>query len=227
MNIAVMKQLIWKDIYLSRKLIIAYLFGGVVATLLISLSGLDGRSMHSLAFIAMQVILVGFGAHLILSNVLREQMDGNVPLVMSLPVTARDVCWSKIIAGAAMFVPAWGLVGFIVVAMIDGMEGIPVAMIGFFMVLFTEILVGFFIVLGVAMVTASVAWAVSAAVACFWLNARSWSMYHVIVAPDDVIATASWSVDGEIWAPLGIQALIVLVTLLFVARRTQKKTEFV
>src|SRR5687767_6177776 len=105
LNMPVIKQLIYKDWYLNRKLLAIYVGGGIFSLSLISL-GEWQFFMGAIMFITM---LVAMGNHQLSVTMINERKDQTLAFVMSLPVSPADYAMAKFLSNMVLFFAPWSL----------------------------------------------------------------------------------------------------------------------
>ena len=105
LNMPVIKQLIYKDWYLNRKLLAIYVGGGIFALSIIS-SGQWQFFMGSIIFITM---LVALGNHQLSTTMINERKEQTLAFVMSLPVSPADYAMAKFLSNMVLFFFPWSL----------------------------------------------------------------------------------------------------------------------
>lgn len=103
LNMPVIKQLIYKDWYVNRRLLAAYMGGGILSLCIISL-GEWQFFMGAITFISM---LVGMGNHQLSATMIGERKDQTLAFVMSLPVSPADYAMAKFLSNMLLFFVPW------------------------------------------------------------------------------------------------------------------------
>lgn len=103
-NYAVVRQLILKDWYLNRGVILGSLPVGLGA-LAIVLTGKQVAFMLSIILLCM--VIVGVGAQLAMVTTINERKEQTLAFVMSLPVSWREYTAAKILANLIIFLIPW------------------------------------------------------------------------------------------------------------------------
>ena len=83
MNNFMVKQLILKDWYFNRGVILFYLVAGVGALALVGFAVNSG--MFYMGSILLITALIGLGIHLTMATVVNERKEKTLPFIMSLP----------------------------------------------------------------------------------------------------------------------------------------------
>ena len=109
LNMPVIKQLVYKDWYLNRKILAIYVGGGILSLSIISL-GEWQFYMGAIMFITM---LVGMGNHQLSVTMISERKEQTLAFVMSLPVSPADYAMAKFLANMVLFFIPWSLLTLI------------------------------------------------------------------------------------------------------------------
>lgn len=103
-NSAVVSQLILKDWYLNRLVILGSLPVGLGALALV----LTGKQVaFMLCIIILCMVIVGVGAQLAMVTTINERKEQTLAFVMSLPVSWREYTAAKILANLIIFLIPW------------------------------------------------------------------------------------------------------------------------
>lgn len=109
LNMPVIKQLVYKDWYLNRKLLAVYVGGGIFSLSIISL-GEWQFFMGAIMFITM---LVAMGNHQLSVTMINERKEQTLAFVMSLPVSPADYAMAKFLSNMVLFFIPWALLTLI------------------------------------------------------------------------------------------------------------------
>ena len=161
MNHTMVKRLVLKDWYFQRTAIVTYLLAGVGAIMLLR-AGSEG--LFYAGSILLITILITVGIHLTFATVVAERTEHTLPFVMSLPVSAAEYTTAKIVANMVIFLVPWTLLALATLAIVWLTPDIPDGLIPFVVLLFAEILVGYCLLLAVALVSESTGWTITALV---------------------------------------------------------------
>ncbi len=146
LNLPVIKALIIKDWFLSRKFIALYCAGCVLALSVVSL----GEWQFFMATTLLICLLVGMSNHLIAIGIINERKEQTMPFVLSLPITPTDYAVSKLLASFALFSIPWLIVLVVTIAVFK-FTAVPDGLIPFSAILCTYFLMCYFIVWAVGM----------------------------------------------------------------------------
>lgn len=219
MNYAMVKQLILKDWYLQRWLILASL-AGVVASLGIIASG--GKVAFLLGLILLIMVVISIGAHMAVSTIVTERKEQTLPFVMSLPISYREYTASKIWGNLLIFLVPWltmllGSFGLLLLS--PGSRGLlPYAAI-----MSTEMLMSTCLILAVALITESQGWTVAAImVGNVAVNGIGYVVAHIAgIAKGMWGSTVQWSgaASAVLLAEFATVALLLGVTFFVQAKK--------
>lgn len=113
-NFPIIKKLVYKDLYLIRKLIAAYVAGIILSLSLISL-GEWQFYMGAVLFISM---VVGLGNHQIGTTLINERKEQTLSFVMSLPVSPTDYAMAKLLSTVVTYFIPWALITAAIISVI-------------------------------------------------------------------------------------------------------------
>ncbi len=105
LNMPVIKQLIYKDWYLNRKLLATYVGGGIFSLCLISF----GEWQFFMGSIMLISMMVGMGNHQLAATMINERKEQTLAFVMSLPVSPADYAMAKFLSNMVLFFIPWAL----------------------------------------------------------------------------------------------------------------------
>lgn len=148
LNMPVIKQLVYKDWYLNRKLLAVYVGGGIFSLSIISL-GEWQFYMGAIVFITM---LVAMGNHQLSVTMINERKEQTLAFVMSLPVSPADYAMAKFLANMVLFFVPWVLLTLVTVLVIL-LTPLPDGLVAFTLLVCGLIAVNHCICWSVAMVT--------------------------------------------------------------------------
>lgn len=153
-NYAVVRQLIAKDWYLNRLVILGSLPVGLGA-LAIVLTGKQVAFMLSIILLCM--VIVGVGAQLALVTTINERKEQTLAFVMSLPVSWREYTAAKILANLIIFLIPWLLLtaGALGVLLLPGAAH---GLVPFTAIMAVEMLITTSLIVVAGIITESQAW---------------------------------------------------------------------
>lgn len=218
---AMICRLVFKDWYFMRWAIAAYLALGGVALLLVSNGG---EGSFYAGCILLFTVLISLGIHLAMLTVVEERTQQTLPFVMSLPISPRDYTVAKVLANLVIFLVPWATMLVGALAVIAGREAIEDGLIPYTAIILTWILVGYTLILAVALVSESQVWAIAAMVVS---NLAFQGVLYGVSHMPSIAATmkgnvAVWSpaAVGLLVAELAAVALLLGLTFFFQNRKT-------
>lgn len=218
---SMIRKLVLKDWYFMRWAIASYLALGGVALFLVANGG---EASFYAGCVLLFTVLISLGIHLAMLTVVEERTQQTLPFVMSLPISPRDYTVAKLLANLLIFFVPWAamLVGSL--AVIAGREAIEDGLIPYAAIILTWILVGYTLILAVALVSESQAWAIAAMVVS---NLAFQAVLYGVSHVPSIAATmkgdvAVWSpaARGLLGAELAAVALVLGLTFFFQNRKT-------
>lgn len=223
MSSSVIRQLVLKDWRLHRIQLASSLAAGFAA---LALFQMKREVPFVLGAVWFFVVLIVLGCMLPVTNVVNERKKQNIAFLMSLPVSAKQYTMSKIASTFGMFLVPWlGLVGCALL-LIEA-RGFPHGAIPTALVLNGLVLVGFFMIAAVAIVSESEGWTAGTTLVCNSLYGILW--YLIVRVPGAVKEMAS---PVAIWSPrimtlLAIEFASIAVFLALTFYLQSKKRDFV
>ncbi len=103
LNIPLIKTLIKKDWYLTRKFMALYLAGSIFALSFISL----GEWQFVMGVTLLMSMVIGMANHLVSITIINERKEQTLPFIMALPITPTDFAVAKLIANKGLFFIPW------------------------------------------------------------------------------------------------------------------------
>jgi ABC-2 type transport system permease protein len=223
-NTLMVKRLVLKDWYLQRWALVGTLVGGLAS---VAMVGSGKVAATYMGFVLIISVLIVIGVHLAMATVLTERKEQTLAFVMSLPISAREYTAAKMIGNLSMFFVAWITLVIANILVILNTEGLPDGLIPVTIIALTEIFVSTCVVLGVALVSESQGWTMSALIAGnLFCNYFLFALFRI----PEIAALAKgqaivWS-GPVMWLLLGeAAALVLVVTLTFVLQN--RKTDFI
>ena len=159
MNYWMLKPLIQKDWYLQRFVILGYSLAGFIALVLVNLQDQTLTTIGNLLLIS---VLIAFGFHLAVSNIVTERNQHTLPFIMSLPVSVHEYTLGKILATTLIYLVPWTILSMAGFAIILTRDTLPDGLIPFFLLVLVQILVNYGFALAVALITESLNWIIGA-----------------------------------------------------------------
>ncbi len=217
MNGSVVRQLILKDLYLVRWLIVGAIVAGIPALALMPASGLTSY-VGGVSLICVLIILNIF---LVMSGVVQERKDKVLLFALSLPVSSAQYTAAKVIGNAIAFLVPWIILTVAAIVVIDATR-MPNGILPFWITVLVSLLLYYCILLAVGLVWDATAAHVS------MITAGNVSVNFLIafllglpsVRTNAESQTAVWTAD--IITILGIElaaAVVILGTAVYVRSR--------
>jgi ABC-2 type transport system permease protein len=220
MNSKELSILILKDLFLSRRVLFAYLMGAIASILVATY---PQPTVSFIGFILAMTVGIAMGIHLIGELVLDERKSQTLSFVMSLPITAVEYAIAKISVVLVTYLIPWSvlIVGTLTLTLLipSAKDGSIPPVVTIFLLLLTS----FSLQLVVAVVSESIGATIGVMVAGnVFFNLFLMQLFKV---PDiaEVVKT-----DVIIWSPLIIKiiavelavvAVSIVVALLFQMRK--------
>jgi ABC-2 type transport system permease protein len=167
----VVRQLVVKDWYLYRGLILFTMLGGAIA---VALS--QGRSEPAVVVGAVCFfIALIMAAHMLpLASIVNERKSKTLAFVMSMPVSAIEYTTAKLIANLVMFLSPWLTLVLTALFMIETRAWIPRGVIPLMLILAFLPFIGFCLITAAALVGESEGWGIAANVVCSSSYGLTW-----------------------------------------------------
>ncbi|MEO8197063.1 MAG: ABC-2 transporter permease [Thermoanaerobaculia bacterium] len=221
---SMIRKLIFKDWYFMRWAIVSYLALGGVALLLVANGG---EGLFYAGSVLLFTILISLGIHLAMLTVVEERTQQTLPFVMSLPISPRDYTLAKVLANLLIFLVPWGALMFGALGVIAGRQAIEDGLLPYAAIVLTWVLVGYTLILAVALVSESQVWAIAAMVVS---NLAFQAVLYGVARVPSIAATMKS--DVAVWSPaalglLGAElaAVVLLLGLTFFFQN--RKTDFI
>jgi len=163
MSTSMVSQLILKDWFFQKKLIMTCIALGLVCIYFIQAGSGLAFYMGSTLLIT---LVVGFGVYLIVEMVIYERKNQTLPFIMSLPVSYKEYTAAKILASLWTFLVPWATLVGTTVVVIATRDTIPNGLIPFALLLLLELLACHCLILAVAIVTESLGWTITTMIFC-------------------------------------------------------------
>lgn len=167
--------------------------------------------------------MIGWGGYLIIYSVIEERKNNNLPLIMSLPISPMEYTTAKIMANMLIYFIPWVLLVAGCQSVILGSAEIPNGLMPITMIVLIEILVSFFLLLAVALISESQAWTIGTMVGGnLFFNYFLYAISHISAIEktmDGPVAVWDETVWWIITAEITVIVFILIVTFLFQARK--------
>jgi len=153
---SLIKAIIYKDWYFSKKLLVLFSSFGLVSVYLLS--------FENMAFYIGMVLLISIviiiGALLIFSTVVSERKKQTLPFLMSLPISYMDYTKAKLIFNLLTYFFTWLLLVVATIGIIFFTEHLPNGLIPYALIVLIELMVAFILVLATALISESEIWTI-------------------------------------------------------------------
>lgn len=218
----IVRQLIGKDLYLQWPFSVGALVAGGVAIALLS----RGGAAYFVGWIALLIVLVLLGVFTVFASVIQERKDKVLLFVLSLPVSTKQYLLAKLAANAVVFLLPWAVLTTTALA-VTAVTQIPDGTMPFLAIILFWPVCYYSLMLGVGLVTDSVAWTTVVIVGCniaptFFIPAL-WALPSLDV--NNPSATAQWG--AEAFAVLGSELALCVVAIGLGSYFHSRKKDFV
>jgi ABC-2 type transport system permease protein len=177
MNSAMVRQLILKDWYLNRWMILGSIGAGLLS-LGIIVTG--SKVAFMLGIIMLVMVVVGVGAQLAVTTILYERKEQTLAFVMSLPISWSAYTTAKILANLILFLIPWVALAAATVALILSAPGIPHGFLPFVVIMAVEVLASTCLIVAAALISESQGWTTAAiAMGTLGINGVGYYAAHV------------------------------------------------
>jgi ABC-2 type transport system permease protein len=103
-NSQMIKHLVMKDWELMKKSIAAYMLAGIVT---LGIMGMATAITFNIAAILMITLLIVIGARSAIESIVNEKKEQTLPFILSLPVTAQDYAFAKLLSNLVLYFVPW------------------------------------------------------------------------------------------------------------------------
>lgn len=221
MNGSMVNHLIRKDWYFNRIPIIFYLVVGVVA---LALTAVDNTTTFYVGSLLLIVVLLTAGIHIVMATVIYERKEQTLPFVMSLPVSFMEYTTAKILANLTTFLLPWGMLILGTWLVIKNSAGIPNGLIPFAVLVLLQILVGYCLMLSLALVTESETWTIIVLVLSnLFLNYFMYTVSHIPAMEAAMLGeTIIWNQEAILILLAQIIVILLAIGLTFYFQSRKK-----
>lgn len=135
LNTPLIKILIKKDWYLTRKFMAMYLAGSIFALSFISL----GEWQFVMGVTLLMSMVIGMANHLVSITIINERKEQTLPFIMTLPITPTDYAVAKLIANKSLFFIPWLAILMMTIGVFtftpipDGLIPLSIMLCGYFL----------------------------------------------------------------------------------------------
>jgi hypothetical protein len=148
MSQSLVRHLIVKDFEMHRTAIVFTIIAGVIGLAVLQLKGIAGL----LGIIGFFTTLIVFGSLIPNSSILKERKGHNLAFLMSLPISIVEYTTAKVLAALGMFMIPWLVLVGAALSLVLRRSDIPHGVIPVMLILVTATLVGFCVMIAVALV---------------------------------------------------------------------------
>lgn len=220
MNYAMVKHLVLKDWYFMRWAILAYSVAGLFA---IGLTAMGTDASSYAGSILLITVMIAIGFHLVMVTVVAERTEHTLPFIMSLPISPMEYTTAKIGANLLIFMVPW-LTLTTGTLFLLGTEGARSgALIPFSLIILTELLAAYVLVLTIAVVTESQGWTIGVLVLTnlFFQGFLYWVSHMPSIAAGMKGRGAVWNqtVVTLLSVEVAVSILLIVMAFLLQARK--------
>lgn len=222
MTAPIVRQLILKDLYLVRWMILSAVVSGLVAIGLMPISAVMGY----VGFVSLICVIAILNIFLVMTAVVQERKDKVHLFVLSLPVSTTQYAAAKMLSNAIAFVVPWCILTAAAALVID-VTTLPNGSLPFLLTVLVYLLMYYCVLLAVAMLSDSPGW--HAAVITIGNVSVNFLIPFLLGLPSVSAhragAVAVWT--GDIAAILAIQAVVAAAALWIAVRVGSRRPDFV
>jgi ABC-2 type transport system permease protein len=223
MSQSVVRHLILKDFQMYRTSLVLTIVAGGIGLAILQLKGLAGL----FGIIAFFTTLVVLGSMLPHWSILNERKGHNLAFLMSLPISVVEYTTAKVLAALAMFLVPWLVLVSAALSLILGRSDTPHGIIPLTLILVTAPLVGFCVMIAVALVGESEGWVIAATIG---VNTGYSFLWPLIFSNDEL--RGGLGSPTPIWSPtvltvLGSEFSAIAVILAITFFLQSRKKDFV
>lgn len=197
--------LIWKDWYLTRKLLIGLMVAGLIAVALIASASKGNQYAGNVLLIT---VLIAIGVHAPITTIVQERKSHTGTFIMTLPISLRTYQLSKLLANLLlMLLPSLLLMLscfaaiLLMPALPDGLLPVSAAVLGY-------IITGSMVILCVALLSEAMEWTVGVMITS---NLLLQAMLYFVGNLPTTQATAG--TDQIVWDSGIVTALLIEATI--------------
>jgi ABC-2 type transport system permease protein len=155
MNYNLIQKLVLKDWYFQRFTILGFLMAGLVSLVILSL---PGTAFFMAGSILLITVLFTFGPMLVIALTVTERTAQTLPFLFSLPISMKEYTTAKMVSNFFIFLVPWLILLIACFIAITTQQSLPDGMFPFALVVLTEILVSYSLLLSISLITESQGW---------------------------------------------------------------------
>ena len=219
MSRSLVRHLILKDFQMHRTSIVFSIVAGVTGLAILQLNGLPGL----LGIIGFFTTLIVLGSMIPNTSILNERKGRNLAFLMSLPISMAEYTTAKVLAALGMFMIPWLVLVGTALSLILGRSDIPHGIIPVTLILVTAPVVGFCVMIAVALVAETEAWVMTATIAvnvaysfCWVLIVSNAELRGGLGSPTPIWNPTALTVLGSEFAAI---AVILAITFYLQSRK--------
>lgn len=207
------KMLMAKEYSFLRGNALLYAIGGICA---IAVNLIPGQPASFVSSILIITVFMVFYCHIAMKSVITEKKEKNDLFLMTLPVSARQLFFSKMGVNWSLFVALWLLfIGAISIIVVTS-DRIPSMVLSLYLLIFALLIPAYSIILSVGMVMVSEGWAILAVVICNVLSTVAINMMSNSSGVADAFDRGTFGEIGFVfpaWAMTFLISMCIITTL--------------
>lgn len=208
----VINALLWKDWRLISLQIVAY---SAMGCLFIGINLIPGEAGSFIGSLLVITVFVAFYSHIAIKSVIRELKDKNHLFLMTLPISARLLFFTKMLSNWMAFFAVWCLLLVLVSVVMMPSGHIPSMVLTLYVLIFLLFIPAFSLILGVGLVSGSEGWTILIFVFC---NTMVTVSINIISRHPEVQASFSMGTFGElgfVWPSWAMTYVIGVAVMTF------------
>lgn len=158
MNRSILKQLLKKDLYMTRHFILGSVLGSIISLVIATM----GRNSFYLGGLLFLTNMIALGIFVGMYCVAKERENRSWLFVLSLPISYAQYSLAKMTSSLAIYLISWGLSLLAGVVIIIFDDSLPLGLIPALIVLMGFLLQNFVLFLSVVLSVKSEAWLIAA-----------------------------------------------------------------
>jgi hypothetical protein len=155
MNYKLVQKLVLKDWYFQRFTILGFLMAGLISLVILSV---PGTAWFTAGSILLMTVLFTFGPLLVIALTVSEKTAQTLPFLLSLPISMKEYTTAKMVSNFLVFLVPWLILLIASFIAITTQQSLPDGFFPFALVVLTEILVSYSLMLCLSIITESQGW---------------------------------------------------------------------
>jgi ABC-2 type transport system permease protein len=155
MNYNLIQKLVLKDWYFQRFTILGFLSAGLISLVVLSVPGTAWFTAGSILLIT---VLFTFGPLLVIALTVTERTAQTLPFLFSLPISMKEYTTAKMVSNFFVFLVPWLILLIASFIAITTQKSLPDGLSPFALVVLSEILVSYCLLLCISLITESQGW---------------------------------------------------------------------